>query len=29
VKRFDGQTLSLLNSFYASDPNYMGGVFVG
>ncbi len=26
---FDGQTLSLLNSFLAFDPSFTGGVFVG
>jgi hypothetical protein len=29
VKRFDGQTLNLVNSFFTFDSNYSGGVFVG
>lgn len=29
VKAFDGRTLAELQSFYAADPNFLGGVFVG
>jgi len=29
VDVFNGQTLALLNSFFAFDPNFRGGVFVG
>jgi hypothetical protein len=29
VKRFDGLTLAPVNSFFAFDPSFAGGVFVG
>jgi hypothetical protein len=29
VKLFDGQSLALLDSFYAFDPSFTGGIFVG
>ncbi|VTR93051.1 Hemolysin-type calcium-binding region domain protein OS=Rhodopirellula maiorica SM1 GN=RMSM_03614 PE=4 SV=1: VCBS: VCBS [Gemmata massiliana] len=29
VKRFDGQTLAELSSFFAFDPSFTGGIFVG
>jgi hypothetical protein len=29
VKEFDGQSLALLESFFAFDPSFSDGVFVG